>query len=110
MSNKSNNPPVFSTSRPLKRITVLNHDQGYMEWPPEAASEFLAWIQAKLELIPTPFRASARIEFGSISGPDAESFPCLEIYYMRPEVAEESADTEAGIVLDGELKLLKRSI
>ena len=63
------------------------------DWPPEEATEAIAWFQNKLKDVPGEFRSTARIEIDSTSRYDS-TYATIEIGYVRPETDEEEAQRE----------------
>lgn len=80
----------------MKRIDVFYHkswgDVG--ELPPETAAEFQSWINKTLDSIPREFFGSARVEIYTENYYEGY-YPAVEIFYFRPETAEEIAEEEA---------------
>ena len=56
-------------------------------WPPKKATAFIAWIQAKLDEIPEPYRKTATIEF---YGDPERCGNEITLRWKRPETAEEA--------------------
>jgi hypothetical protein len=81
------------------RVEVFNADQYDGDWPTEKCPAKLAdaiqWFQGKLEVIPPEFRDSATCEIGSTSGYEDSHYGHIEIWYERPETAEERAARRA---------------
>ena len=69
-----------------KRIQIFNQDVQYEL--PELASEFMAFWQEKIDVIPEEFLSTARIELEG-----GEEYGCgatnAVISYVRPETAQE---------------------
>ena len=76
------------------RVTVFDKEQYDGEWPPEDATECVAWFAGKLEAIPPEHRATAKIVIDSAGGYDGSHYGHIEIYYMRQETDEEMASRE----------------
>lgn len=81
------------------RITAIAVSGCGKDYPPDCASEFLAWFERKLAGIPEEFRDSATID---IEEYDYDR-PGIEINYDRPETDEEESARESW-----ELQLTER--
>lgn len=69
------------------RIEYLAFERDWTEWPPEKATDFIAWLQAKLSEVPEQYRDSATIDFHG--DPDADGDK-ITIEWKRPETPEEA--------------------
>jgi hypothetical protein len=80
----------------MKRIDVFRYSnrEGVGELPPESAAGFQSWINRTLDSIPREFFDSAAVEISSEDYYESHCF-VIEIYYFRPETAEEIAEKEA---------------
>ena len=72
----------------LKEIIVFDMAEYDEEWPPKELEGCIAWLQAKLEIIPPKYRKTAQIEFDSVEN-FGGSYARIRIHYLRPETAEE---------------------
>lgn len=79
-----------------KKVTVFCKGQYEGEWPPVYAVECVQWFTKKLELIPLEYRATAKIEIDNYaSGYEDGRLANIDIYYCRPETAEETVVRES---------------
>jgi hypothetical protein len=58
----------------------------YINWPPSKATDFIAWMQAKVSEIPEQFRDSATIDFHG----DEDRGDEITLKWKRPEAPEEA--------------------
>lgn len=69
------------------RDECMSFNRHLDEWPPQKATDFLAWFQTKLLEVPEQYRDSATIDFfSSDSGGDDN----IDITWKRPETPEEA--------------------
>ena len=59
------------------------------DWPPSNAAGFIAWLQAKLMLVPEEYRESAGLEIEPAEVGDSDL--CIRLYWDRPQTEEEAA-------------------
>jgi hypothetical protein len=71
-------------------VTVYEGEEGYNFNMPEKATEFIAFWQSKLALVPAEFIDSAIIEFEAERYYDSTSLAVV-VSYTRPENDEEAA-------------------
>ncbi len=85
------------------KITVFNAEEygSQKDWPSSNAVEFVKWFQAKLDLIPAEYRNMAFIDLASHTSYDSSEIE-IDIYYGRPETAEEIVKREHRIQLQKE--------
>ena len=86
-----------------KQITVFNAEEydSQKDWPSKNAVEFVKWFQGKLDLIPAEYHNVAFIDLDSHTSYDSSEIE-IDIYYDRPETAEEIATREHKIQMQKE--------
>lgn len=65
------------------------------EFPPEDATECVAWFTKVLSDIPEQYRSIAKIRIGSETSYDWHK-PVIKVSYTRPETDEEEAERESA--------------
>ena len=85
------------------KITVFNAEEydSQKDWPTSNAVEFVKWFQGKLDLIPEEYRNVASIDLESHASYDSSEIE-IDIYYNRPETAEETSAREHKIQVQKE--------
>lgn len=85
------------------KITVFNVKEydSQKDWPPSNAVEFIKWFQGKLDLIPEEYRNVASIDLETHTSYDSSEIE-IDIYYDRPETAQEAAARKHKIQLQKE--------
>jgi hypothetical protein len=93
------------TPRNFITVTIFEKEQyDSNDWPPESATEFMAWFAAKLATIPRKFAASASVKLDSRCGYEDSSYASICITYLRPETDDEmeyrnNADTRRKLLV-----------
>ena len=77
--------------RNITQVIVFDKEQYEGDWPPTDATEYVAWFAAKLESIPSEYRATAKIIISGVGSYEDSYYLNIEIYYHRPEVDDEMA-------------------
>jgi hypothetical protein len=78
-----------------KEVRIFRQERYDGEWLPEKLSDAIAWLQEKLESVPTEYRDSAKIEIDSVSSWEDSHYASIEISYRRPPTEAEIADRKA---------------
>ncbi len=63
------------------------------DWPPDKATEFMAWFQSKLDMIPDEYKELTMIDLTNSTSYDSSKME-IEIYYERAETPEEETERE----------------
>ena len=77
--------------RNITQVIVFDKEQYEGDWPPNDATEYVAWFAAKIEAIPAEYRDTAKIKLESVNSYEDSHDVHLEIYYHRPETDDEMA-------------------